>query len=66
MNDIILRRNAFLSIGPMRGFVYPLFFGVIERAGVHVCPDVYTMVAPYIKTVSSLNEDKTQLCPGSG
>ena len=24
----------------MRGFVYPLFLGVIERAGVHFCPDV--------------------------
>lgn len=41
MNDIILRRNAFLSIGPIYGFVYPSFVGVIERAGVHFCPDVY-------------------------
>ncbi len=24
----------------MSGFVYPLFFGVIERAGVHFCLDV--------------------------
>ena len=25
----------------MRGFVYPLFLGVIERAGVHFCPNVF-------------------------
>ncbi len=25
----------------MRGFVYPWFVGVIERAGVYFCPDVY-------------------------
>jgi hypothetical protein len=24
----------------MGGFVYPWFFGVIERVGVHFCPDV--------------------------
>jgi hypothetical protein len=41
MNDIILRRNAFLSIGPICGFVYTLFVVVIELAGVHFCPDAY-------------------------
>ena len=25
----------------MRDFVYPLFVVVIERAGMHFCPDVY-------------------------
>ena len=31
----------FLCIGPIGGFVYPLFVVVIECAGVHFCPDVY-------------------------
>ena len=52
-NDIILRRNAPLSIEFLYGFVYPLFSWVIERAGGHFCPCVLIVDYPNVSALLS-------------